>query len=269
LTYEEAIQIPISLVREKLAHPPDHLPDCKDAVEYVQAHLKLTKQDDTRADAVRWLGIMFPKQLTLSPISEADEIAENCDWHVAYSMELQDLALYLYLKKRGIKADLAKEFLKQISLHSNDGIDAMYVMGYPNEEGGFALLGPYLNILIGTKAISFIRRGEGIAPTIHIFTDFMDMLAAFSAFPDIRDNADIICLNSPELIDSAFAHIRGFGYRKVYSWFPNNFVGLAQEKKLTALVKTDNGLKHMLSNDVYKGYNDVATWRKANFQKAK
>lgn len=269
MTYEEAIQIPISLVREKLGHQPDHLPDCKDAVEYVQAHLKSTKQDDTRADAVRWLGIMFTAYDWHQPLDRKVIKDDHPQWHISRWQELDDLALIRYLEKNGIDADLVKELLTEIYLTSKTGYGSMNVFGLRNEKGGFALEGPYISTLLGKRDISILRRGNGIAPTIHVFLNFMDMLAAFSTLPELRHEADIICLNSPELLSEAFANIKSVGYSHVYSWFPNNPLGNELQTKLTAYTKTEKGLKHKIFNNVYRGYDNVAAWRKAKFKKTK
>jgi hypothetical protein len=264
LNLEEAKCIPISAVREKISHVQINLHEGANAVDYVRAYLKATGEDHTEFDILRWMNNMFGDDTHLPKInamlSPKDE-KKNIDWRIMQEFEIEDVALIRYLERRGINIEIAKRYLKEVYIRNRKQRQSMYALGFKNEDNGFSVINPFIDVRIGRQEISFIRCGKFFVNKVHVFSNFMDMLAAFSAFPDLPKKCDVICLNDPELLPLSFVYLKKYSYKKIYSWMPNSKPGADQINRLTDFVRKEQGVKHLICNDIYRKFVDVLSWR--------
>lgn len=234
-------------------------------MEFLEAYLKAIGEDYTRVDALRWLNNMFGESGNYVCSKKAAKVKKekrSSDWRILQEIELEDLALVRCLERKGIGLDIARQYLKEIYIRNRKKRESMYALGFKNEEGDYVAFNPFIDEQIGKPGITIIRCNKKSRKVIHVFENFMDMLAAFTAFPKLPKNYDVICLNSPNLITQSFAYLTSDTYKKVYSWMPNNKRGIKQIKQLNASIKKQQGMKHMICNEVYHGHVDVISWWK-------
>ncbi|WP_143822909.1 hypothetical protein [Mucilaginibacter sp. MD40] len=234
--------------------------------ERIQAYLKATGEDHTLADVIRWASNMFAQPASDSIAIEGNDVQGNkaqLDWRIVRVEPIEDIALFRYLKSRGISPKLGSHYLKEVYLRHNSTLDAMYTLGIPNEDGGYGVINPFLEANIGPQAISFVRGHKPKANKVHIFHDFMDMLSAFIRFPQLRDSGDSICLNSHHQINDAFAYIKDFGYTKLYDWTSNTLEGKQVSKRLRAASIAEPQLRHFLMHKIYARYRTLNDWHVA------
>ena len=124
------------------------------------------------------------------------------------SDDLQHRALINYLNERGISAEIAKSYLKEVYYQVN--AKSFFALGLMNDKGGFASRNKYQKYNISPAYFSTIPK-EG-SNAMLLFEGFMDALSyleyySFKAFPD-----HAIILNSTVHAEKAVKQMGSYEY---------------------------------------------------------
>jgi hypothetical protein len=171
-------------------------------------------------------------------------------------------ALIHYLENRGIDAALAKRHLKQVTVTNKKTQSDFYALGLQNEENGYELRNPNFKGCVGKKHITFIRGTVPKPDGIHLFEGMTDYLT-FLTIKKTHEY-DVIILNSLACLNKATPYIKGYGYKKAYTWLDNDLSGHKATEALAAFFKTEDNLIHKPMNDVYRPHKDVNAWHMHN-----
>jgi hypothetical protein len=230
------------------------------SLDLVCAYLNSKGEDDTVADALRWLRNMTIEPISYNPSPKPKPVDKSNAWLLKKSQPLQKVALTRYLEQRGIGLELATKHLCEVFVQNPVSGKGMYAIGFRNEDDGYELRNPFFKSCVAPKTITFIRGEQPKPDGIHIFEGFMDYLSAESRCPEQVANHDRIVLNSTSCLDDAFAYIKGYGYQIVHSWLDNDAAGTKAQDKLNEFVKTQQSLMHKPMNAIYAPYKDVNEW---------
>lgn len=228
----------------------------------VCAYLKSSGEDATIADALRWLTNMTAAPANLAKLhsTRGGGKTTGSNWRVIRSEPIEDLALVRYLENSGIPLSLARQFLQEVYIRDKSDNKTAYALGLKNEDGGYELQSPFLKSLIAPASIAFIRSRKARPTVIHIFNGFMDMLTAFTRFPRLLDEGDVICLTALTSLNEAFPYLIGYGYQNLYNWLDNDEAGHKAKNLLSEFVKTQLGLRHKPMNAKYQAFGNVHKW---------
>lgn len=236
-----------------------------DLVAFVRQYLKATREDHTTVDALRWIRNMALSEMMMPHVQfQANGITAT---EPALSVRSENLiehpALIRYLVQRGIKLEVAKDHLKQVTIDNKATDKSFFALGFKNEEGGYELRNPFFKGSTRPKTISFIRDQRPPAQRIHLFEGFMDYLSLVSRFgPDYLDG-DSIVLNSVSCLSKAYPFIRDYGYKVACSWMDNDKSGVNAARLLSEFLKTQQDMQHVRMNRLYASYKDVNEWHVA------
>ena len=152
--------------------------------------------------------------------------------------------LLLYLTERGLQPSDASPFLSEIYYKVSE--KCFFVLGFPNDAGGWELRNPYFKGCFAPKAISTIKGTD--SHKLQLFEGFMDFLSWRKLHPEVQD--DSIILNSlnllPKLIPSLHA------YTMIESLLDNDEAGDRVTKQLI-----DAGLPVKDIRACYAPYKDI------------
>lgn len=263
MTSEQVKSIALADVFRILNLSPDQQKNHADenVIEFVQAYLHTQGVDHEAVDAERWLANIFGYAPSIQPIPLADQPVRNKNLTVKAAKKITHPFLIRYLKDQGIPLDLASAYLKQITIaHKQTGKSA-YAIGFKNESGGYEAYSSELpRMTIGRGDISFIRGTVPKPDGIHIFKDDRDYLSAVQHKQGRRFKEDSLILNSLYYLPKATAYIKGYGYKTVQTWMPNNEAGRQATRSMAAFFKTEENLLHYPMNDVYGTHETVNRW---------
>ena len=159
--------------------------------------------------------------------------------------EIKSLALFNYLKERGISFSVARKYLKEIS-YSYEG-NLYFALGFKNISGGYEVRNRLFKWTIWKKNISFFRWKRG--DFVLVFEGFFDFLSSLCYFWKENFRSDVIVLNSVSLAKSILDRL--LKYKRVYLFLDNDKAwGEARDFLF-------ENLKDVVDNSyIYKGYKD-------------
>lgn len=232
-----------------------------DAIALIRLYLERERQGCSVPDALRWISNMMGYAPKIHPVAEIPEdTGKEPAFRVRVNMPLNSLILKRYLLSRGINPDVAKPFVRELYLHNNKTGKTTLALGWKNEDGGFEIKNKFLKGTVGSKDITFIRGKTSKPETIHIFEGMMDFLTVVHRLGGRPLNDDTIVLNSLSIIASVTPYIKGYGYRKAYTWMDNDPAGMKATRNLDQFFQTEESLTHYPMNCVYKSFKDVNAW---------
>lgn len=234
-----------------------------DCVKFAQKRLGFLKKGDTVSDALRWIGNMSGHGRIIIPatVQQQPEPDPEKTLSISKIQAIQDNGLIAYLDSRKIPLLLARRYLKELYIYNRNSKKRFIALGFENEDGGYEVRNRYFKGCIGSKTISFIR-GRIIKPDgIHVFEGWPDFLSAVADQRDGQFDDDVIVLNSLSILDHATPYIKGYGYRRAYTWLDNDTAGVEAQKSLAEFFKNEEYLHHIAMNDRYSPYKDVNEWR--------
>lgn len=227
-------------------------------MDFVAFYLERQNRPSAQAHCLHWLkfNIGYP---SLSSLVELPDY-ENLDKALTYDYrsDLLNCSLGRFLSVKNIPLSLANKFLFEIGVTNKNTGKKFVALGLQTEEGGYAICNQYIRAIVGNRSISYIRGLQRKFEYVHIFKDIFDYLAVVRLLGDKPLFDECIILNSYSCLDSVAAYIRGFGYKRLYSWMDNCKLGGQVSSALDFLCRTEQNLTHIPMNDVYKGFNGVA-----------
>lgn len=232
-----------------------------DVLSFVSKFLETTGENATIVDVLRWLRNM-EGSFQFQPIERLPKEKEQASesWKVQSSDPISHPALVQYLQSRGIELTLAKSYLLQVHVKSNQRKRGYFALGLQNEEGGYEVRNQFFKGSVSPKSIRFIRGTKPKPEAIHLFEGFMDFLSAVSQLKNKALSGDAIILNSLSNLNHALPYMKNYGYRTLYSWMDNDPAGERAIQALTDFCASEEGLIHVPMNKLYRNHKDVNDW---------
>ena len=227
--------------------------------DYVCAHLKSAGEDHNLPDVMRWLKTMVPVEDQNSLPGAILPLANN--FRLIEVEPLEDLALLRYLERLHIPTSLAAQLLDEVYIRDLDKRRRFYALGLKNDDGGYAFSNPMIEGFAGLQTLRFVRNKIGIeADTVNVFSNFKDMLTAFTRFPETYREQDSICLNDPFFLSQAFGYLTGFGYRYLCSWMEDNEQGTKGDEMIRRYANAQRGMIHKPMIKLYRTHGSLSQW---------
>lgn len=231
-----------------------------DILNFVSKYLEQQGEDNTVADALRWLGNMAGQDAGKNIIALAEKQTEPSETIILQAVsDIEHKGLVNYLGGRGIPIELAKEYLKQAVVLNTKTGKKFNVLCLQNENEGYELRNEVFKGCIVAKGISFIRGSQVPAKEVHIFEGFMDFLSALVE-KGKRFKGDTIILNSVTSLPQAFAYLKNYPYEALNSWLDNDKAGALATQTLKEFVSGINGMRFQSKNKTYAPHKDVNEW---------
>ena len=235
-----------------------------DTLDFVRAYLKMSREDYTVADALRWLHNMTGKSFNPTPPKQSvPKVRKSSGWQLQRTEPIEDLALIRYLEKRNIPLEVAQKYLVEAYVRNRDTNKGMYALGFKNEDSGYELRNPFFKSCVSPKTITFIRSEKPLPKGINVFEGVFDFISAAICFPEIVLHNDTICLNSLSCINFALPYMQNYGYQTLYSWMDNDPSGDKATILLSEFALSQEALRHRSMNNLYRSYKDVNAWHVA------
>lgn len=159
---------------------------------------------------------------------------------------LQNRSLITYLQSRGIKADTARPYVREV--YFRKGEKNLFAVGFRNDAGGYALRaenGIKRNIINNTYTTIEIPGSR----SVNVFEGFIDFLSALEYFGRSQPSLSTVVLNSTSNARKAIEYLRQFQSTNAY--LDRDDSG----RKAFALFE-ENGLTLIDRSDLYTGHKD-------------
>ena len=248
---------PLEEVLEKFSTEQVKIIKGGSVLDYVCAYLKSAGEDHNAPDAERWLNNMMTGEIK----PKMSAASKRNSYLLMQAEPLEDLALLRYLEKLHIPTGLAQQLLDEVYIRDLDNNRKFYALGLRNEDNGYAFANPLVHGFAGGQTVSFVRNKMGRkAATINLYADWLDMLSAFTRFPEVYREQDSLCLNGLGNLSHAFGYITGYGYRFLCSWMTNDAQGQQAGEVLRRYANTQQGLTHKRMNSLYLPHPAFSQW---------
>ena len=165
--------------------------------------------------------------------------------------DLENKALLEYILKRGIKSDIAVQYLKEVyySNSSQDETKNYFALGFKNDSDNYELRNARFKGCIGSKDITTIK-GTG-NKELSIFEGFIDFLSALTHFKIDKFKSDVVILNSvankAKISDLLYSDL----YNKIYLFLDNDKAGEDTQREFYSMND-----KCVNCSNIYAGYKD-------------
>ena len=180
-----------------------------------------------------------PQRCISMPVQSADSVEYTVH-------ELEHPALLDYLNSRGIPADLARRYCKEIH------IGRLFFIGFASQNGGYELRNKLGKRSLGNKNISVLGTGNNAI----VFEGFIDFLSHLKIYGFIADTKYLI-LNSVCNVERVVEHFNVFGLpQQMELWLDNDDAG--RNATAALIEKLHCNPKDMSSR--YAPCNDVNDW---------
>ncbi|MCK0144420.1 toprim domain-containing protein [Arenibacter sp. F26102] len=163
-------------------------------------------------------------------------------------MELRHLALKEYVEKRGISLPTAKRLCREVHYSFKDKM--YFAIGLQNDSYGWELRNKYYKNSSSPKDMTYINYGSrGLVITEGMF----DMLSLLERDKELREEYDLLILNSLAFIEKAFGLFES--YEAVQLYLDNDKTG----KRAVGILMEQSPKCRDMSN-LYKDFKDVNAW---------
>jgi hypothetical protein len=227
--------------------------------DYVCAYLKTAGEDHNLPDAMRWLKAMVP--LDGRNTTQHATLSSTKNFRLVEVEPLEDLALLRYLERLHLPIGLAAQLLDEVFIRDEDNRQRFYALGLKNDDGGYAFSNPMIEGFAGPQAVRFVRNKIATkTDTVNLFSNFRDMLTAFTRFPETYREQDNICLNDHSFLSHAFGYLTGFGYRFLYSWMESSEQGTQADEVIRRYGNRQRGMIHRPMVKLYRTHGSLSDW---------
>lgn len=232
-----------------------------DVIHFACIYLESQKQSHSVSDGLKWLADVIGNAQIPIAIHSAENTNNNPRLSIKSVNRIRHGALVNYLTARGIKLKVATEILREVSFHDSETNKTYFALGLHNEEEGYELRNSFFKGCVGAKSISFIRGSfDGKPDDIHLFEGFMDYLSVITQREGRPFQGDTIILNSLSCIKHAKPYIKGYGYKRAYTWMDNDKAGETADQTLKQFFNEEQCLVHIPTNFLYQPHKDVNAW---------
>jgi len=172
---------------------------------------------------------------------------------------LSDEGLIGHFMDLGITATTAKKYLKQAKVYDRQNQSHFLTWAMLNEDEGYELRNLNFSDCLGSERdISFIRGRIIKPPNIHVFFDMNDFLAVVARTPGETFLDDAIVLHSSSLLHKVPPYLYQYGYKNLYEWMENNFIGRWANGLLSAFCSAEPGLQFKPLNGTYAKHESIS-----------
>lgn len=177
--------------------------------------------------------------------------------------ELQSKYLLDYAASRGIPANLAARYCKEIVVRGRNLGKTYDNIGFPNNVGGYALKSPSGFKSTTKGGISTID-SEGAftdrvtSVTVTVFEGVFDFLSWLASEHNVAPSTDVVVLNSVANVSRAIPYLRL--HRTIICCLDNDEAGRAALETIRSLNKTLNDPIVIDGSLFYEDFNDVNDW---------
>lgn len=200
----------------------------------------------------------------IQPVPFEETITEGSGLTVEDITVINHRGIINYLHRNGIHYKVARQHARQVRVFNSRKGRSFLAVGIRNEDNGWEILNPYYCGSIGKRNISFVRGVDMKRETIHLFKDTMGFLSAVMQNKKGHPlEGDALIVNSLSILPLAAPYIRGYGYKRAFTWMDNTEVGRLATLSLKNFFKTAEGLEHLPMNFLYASHEDVNTWHRA------
>ena len=177
--------------------------------------------------------------------------------------ELQCRYLTEYVATRGIPANLASRYCKEIVIRGRSLRKTYDVLGFPNDAGGYALKSPTGFKSTTRSGITTIDTdGEFTdkvaSVTVTVFEGVFDFLSWLACERNVTPSTDVIVLNSVANVRRALPYMHL--HRTVICCLDNDDAGRVALETIKSQCKIADGPIVIDGSLFYEGYNDVNDW---------
>jgi hypothetical protein len=232
--------------------------------EFAERYLKITGENHTQADVLRWIENLSDDPYSSSRLAGQSNISNNDEpVLVIRSIDrIRFIGLIRYLQGRGIPLPLAKKYMNEIKVYNNNTGKIFLALGIKNENDGFELHNPLFNGYIQPRTITFIRGSKPHPQGIHIFKDVFDYISVLNQLDYISWEHDTILLNAISCTQLAAPYVQNYSYKTMYSWMDNDLSGQRATGIINSFTKSQPDLVHLKMNKVYEGFRSVNDWHR-------
>lgn len=164
---------------------------------------------------------------------------------------LQNPSLVSYLAGRGINAETARPYVKEI--HYTRGKQAYFALSFLNDSNGRELRNAYFKGSHGTKDVTTIAGTDRRASTVMVFEGFMDFLSAKNFYQSGMEQP-VIVLNSASMKDNGIDAIKRLGVATVWLYLDHDEGGRAVKQYFEEQLQ---GIVSLIDkSELYAGYKD-------------
>lgn len=177
--------------------------------------------------------------------------------------ELQSKYLLDYVASRGIPANLAARYCKEIVVRGRNLGKTYDNIGFPNNVGGYALKSPS-GFKSTTKGGITTIDTEGAftdrvtSVTVTVFEGVFDFLSWLASEHNVAPSTDVVVLNSVANVSRAIPYLRL--HRTIICCLDNDEAGRAALETIRSLNKTLNDPIVIDGSLFYEEFNDVNDW---------
>ena len=134
---------------------------------------------------------------------------------------LMHMALLLYLDKRCVDLETAKNYVQEIH-YRRDG-KTYFALAFASESGGWEMRNPYFKGVYGPKDITLLHPdAEG---EVLVFEGFMDLLSFLTWKGKPAADAPVIVMNSAAMLEKAVVAIQRIGPKAVHLYLDRDVTG--------------------------------------------
>ena len=292
MNIEQAKAIPITLILDKLNHPPQRTNGYKvnyftplrrektpslwvdtkanlwrdfgdfkwiggDGIHLVRAYLESQGENKEVSDALRWLRNMTGFIPTIKPVIDPDEVESPKTLVLKHVGPIKRERLIEYGNERGIPEQVIRKYFLEAAISNSVTGKKFYALSMRNDLKGYELRNPYFKGCIGKKYITFIRGTIPKPDGVNYFEGSFDFLSAITQRNGQPFEDDSVILHSLSNLKKGAAYTKNYGYKFLYSWMDNDKPGIEATNAWDEFCKTEEGLIHVPKNDLYSPYKDV------------
>ena len=210
------------------------------------------------------LSIPIPSKM-LCPSTEGDGAGKpkpKAD-RVLLVRELQCRYLLDYVASRGIPANLASRYCKEIVIRGRSLRKTYDVIGFPNNAGGYSLKSPTgfkSTTKSGITTVDTVGEfSEKVTSvTVTVFEGVFDFLSWLACERSVAPSTDVLVLNSVANVKRAMPYM--LLHRTVICCLDNDDAGREALETIRSQGTTGNGPIVIDGSLFYEGYNDVNDW---------
>lgn len=158
-----------------------------------------------------------------------------------------------YMSRRGIDADIAKAYCKEVYYHFGEVRDKpCFAIGFPNDKGGMELRNPMFKGCAGVKAVTCLDNGSDRCAVFEGFMDFLSYLQYAREHPGLPP-MNFCILNSTAMADRSGEFLSR--HRLVHAFLDNDKAGLTALERMGRILGKDTVLVNE-SVRLYPKHND-------------
>ena len=202
-------------------------------------------------------------QMVSQTVEETPRKTKRLESRVLAVRELQNRYLLNYVSTRGIPANLASRYCKEVVIHGSSLRKTYDYVGFPNNVGGYALKTPSGFKSTTRGGITTINtEGEfsesATSGSVTVFEGVFDFLSWLASERTVVPSTDVVVLNSVANVKRSVPYLRL--HRTIICCLDNDDAGRACLETIKSLSKHMNDPIVIDGSHFYEGYNDVNDW---------